>query len=156
MKVHGNGKFEIGNRVTINSSEISNPIGGMEHTILVSYGTISIGDDTGISNSAIVAHDRITIGKRVKLGGNVKIYDTDFHSISYKKRLSSIDDDTKTMPVVIEDDVFVGAHCIILKGVKIGRGSVIGAGSVVTKDIPPLAIAAGNPAKVIRNIEDNC
>ena len=56
----------------------------------------------------------------------------------------------KRAPIVIEDDVWMGAHCIVLKGVRIGARSVIGAGSVVTKDIPSDSIAVGNPARVVR------
>lgn len=62
----------------------------------------------------------------------------------------SSNEGTKSAPVVIEDDVWVGAHCIILKGVTIGARSIIGAGSVVTKSIPADCVAAGNPCKVIK------
>lgn len=65
----------------------------------------------------------------------------------------SSNEGTKSAPVVIEDDVWVGAHCIILKGVTIGARSVIGAGSVVTKSIPADCVAAGNPCKVIKNLK---
>lgn len=65
----------------------------------------------------------------------------------------SSNEGTKSAPVVIEDDVWVGAHCIILKGVTIGARSVIGAGSVVTKSISADCVAAGNPCKVIKNLK---
>lgn len=65
----------------------------------------------------------------------------------------SSNEGTKSAPVVIEDDVWVGAHCIILKGVTIGARSVIGAGSVVTKSIPADCVAAGNPCRVIKNLK---
>ena len=65
----------------------------------------------------------------------------------------SSNEGTKSAPVVIEDDVWVGAHCIILKGVTIGARSIIGAGSVVTKSIPADCVAAGNPCKVIKNLK---
>lgn len=60
-----------------------------------------------------------------------------------------LQDNIKSAPITIEDDVWIGAHCIILKGVTIGARSIIGAGSVVTKSIPPDCIAAGNPCKII-------
>jgi acetyltransferase-like isoleucine patch superfamily enzyme len=56
-------------------------------------------------------------------------------------------------PVVIEEDVWIGTNCMVLKGVTIGRGAVIAAGAVVTKDVPPFTVAAGNPARVIKRIE---
>jgi acetyltransferase-like isoleucine patch superfamily enzyme len=59
----------------------------------------------------------------------------------------------KSAPVVIEDDVFIGMNCVVLKGVTIGRGSVVGAGSVVCKSLPSYIIAAGNPARVIRELD---
>ena len=60
--------------------------------------------------------------------------------------------DIKASPVVIDDDVWIGFNCTILKGVKIGKGSVIAACSVVTKDVPPNVIVAGNPAKIVKSI----
>jgi acetyltransferase-like isoleucine patch superfamily enzyme len=64
-------------------------------------------------------------------------------------------DDSKIVckPIVIEDDVFIGARVIVTKGVLIGRGAVVGAGAVVTKDVPPFSVVAGNPAKVIRYLK---
>ena len=61
---------------------------------------------------------------------------------------------TKSLPIVIGDDVFIGARCIITKGVTIGNGAVIGAGSVVTRDVPPNTIVAGNPARIVKQIEN--
>lgn len=80
------------------------------------------------------------------------ITDTDAHPMDYVARRSS-NDGTKSAPVVIEDDVWVGAHCIILKGVTIGARSIIGAGRVVTKNIPADCVAAGNPCRVIKNLK---
>lgn len=89
----------------------------------------------------------------LKWGGGTSVYTTDFHSLDMNIRRT--DDDMKNRkcsPVVIGDDVFIGAKCIILKGVTIGDGAIIGAGSVVTKNIPACQIWAGNPAKFIRKI----
>ena len=146
--------IKIGNHVSINSNRKSNPIGGDTKTILFAKGNgkIRIGDCCGISNTTIFASESITIGDRVLLGGGTKIYDTDFHWLDLEKRMS--EDGGITKPVVIEDGVFVGAHTIILKGVTIGKASVIGAGSVVTKSIPAGEIWGGNPAKFIRKISE--
>lgn len=114
---------------------------------------ISIGDGTWINNgfSAIAEHTSITIGRRVFVGTSVEIFDSDFHGIHIDDRGRSIAEWAK--PVVVEDDVFLGSNIKILKGVTIGRGSVIACGSVVTKDIPPGVVAGGNPARVIRAID---
>ena len=79
------------------------------------------------------------------------ITDTDAHPMDYMARRSS-NEGTKSAPVVIEDDVWGGAHCIILKGVTIGARSIIGAGSVVTNSIPADCVAAGNPCRVIKSL----
>lgn len=113
---------------------------------------IIIGNNVGISGSVISATTQITIGDNVLIGSGCVICDSDAHPIHPKDRQEHIL--TKSSPIIIENDVFIGARCIILKGVKIGHGSVIGAGSVVTKDIPPMSIYAGNPAVFIKKMED--
>ena len=114
---------------------------------------ISIGDGTWINNNftAIAEHTSITIGRRVLIGTNVELFDSDFHGIFVGDRAKSLADWAR--PVVIEDDVFLGSNVRVLKGVTIGRGSVIANSSVVVKDIPHDVIAGGNPARVIRAIE---
>jgi len=114
---------------------------------------VSIGDGTWINNgfSAIAEHTSICIGKRVMIGSNVEIYDSDFHGIRVCDRNASKVEWAK--PVVIEDEVFLGSNVRVLKGVTIGQGSVIANGSVVIKDIPSSVVAGGIPAKVIKVIE---
>lgn len=112
--------------------------------------SVTIGDNVGMSSPTLWCHERISIGNNVKLGGRVLIIDTDAHNMDYLVRRGAYTDWGVSAPVVIEDDAFIGAHCIILKGVTIGARSIVGAGSVVTKSIPPDCIAAGNPARVIR------
>ncbi|MNR14199.1 Maltose O-acetyltransferase [compost metagenome] len=87
------------------------------------------------------------------IGGSVKIWDTDFHSINPHIRTASIDNDIRTKPVFIDDYAFIGGGSIILKGAKIGKNSIISAGSVVTKEVPSNEIWGGNPAKFIKKIE---
>ena len=111
--------------------------------------TLTIGNNVGKSSTRLWIHESVRIGNNVKIGGCVLITDTDAHPMDYVARRSS-NECTKSAPVVIEDDVWVGAHCIILKGVTIGARSIIGAGSVVTKSIPADCVAAGNPCKVIK------
>ena len=152
--------IKLGNNVRINSCRKSNPIGGDDKTILFAKGKgkIRIDDGCGLSNNTLFACESIMIGKNVLIGGGTKIYDTDFHWIELSRRLNELGGATK--PVIIKDGAFIGAHCIILKGVTIGEESIVGAGSVVTKDIPNGEIWAGNPAKYIRKVgeknEFNC
>lgn len=147
------GGIFIGNNVCINSSIAANPIGGSCKTIfnVRNKGRIVIGDGVGISNTAIVSDSEVYIGKSTNIGAGTCIYDTDFHSLNPKIRMNG-DTDIRTKPVHIGKNVFIGGHCVILKGVTIGDGAVIGAGSVVTKSIPAGEIWAGNPAKFIRKV----
>lgn len=111
---------------------------------------IIIGDNVGISGSIISASQSIVIGNNVLIGSGCIICDSDAHPIHPKDRNDN--EKTKSNPIKIEDDVFIGARCLILKGITIGRGSVIGAGSVVTHDVMPMSIYAGNPAKFIKKL----
>ena len=96
---------------------------------------------------------KINFGNNVMIGGNTVIYDTNFHSLDPSLRNTNNDKVyAKKAAVNIKDNVFIGAHTTILKGVTIGENSVIGACSVVSKDIPPNEIWAGNPAKFIKKI----
>ena len=111
---------------------------------------IIIGDNVGISGSTISASKSITIGNNVLIGSGCVICDSDAHPIHPLDRVDNIK--TKSSPIIIEDDVFIGARCIVLKGVTIGRGSVIGAGSIVAKNVPSMCVYAGNPAKYVRSL----
>lgn len=143
----------IGNNVNINSCLSANPIGGQNKTILYTNGagSICIEDGVGISNSAIVSHTSIRIGAQTIIGNGTRIYDTDFHSIYPNERLDG-NRNINTQPVTIGKRVFIGGHCLILKGVVIGDEAVIGAGSVVTKSVPAREVWAGNPAKMVGKI----
>lgn len=151
------GKFCIGKNFVMNNGIKGNPIGCYQRcTFFVDRkGILIIGDNVGISQTAIVCHHSIKIGNNVKIGGGVCIYDTDFHSLDPNLRKSKDDAKHRSIkPVTIGNNAFLGAHSIILKGVSIGENSVIGAGSVVTHSVPPNQIWAGNPAKFIRNISN--
>lgn len=112
-----------------------------------------IGDNVGITGSTINATKEIIIGNYVTIGSGCLITDTDSHSLDEKERRENNYSNCKSMPIHIGDDVFIGARSIILKGVTIGNGAVVGAGAVVTKDVPPYAVVGGNPAKVIRYLK---
>ena len=127
---------------------------GVNHEVvlrtLMPGAKIIIGSETGISGGAICAAICVEIGSQCLIGANVVITDTDFHTMNPVGRH---DDrnllDVASSPVVVEDNVFIGTNSIILKGVRVGRNSVVGAFSVVTKDVPADSIVAGNPARII-------
>ena len=151
LKIIGQGKVDIGQGFRSNAGRYFNIIGGDTNlTFLVKKGAeISIGQNCGISNSTIIAHHKIKIGSNVLIGGGVKIYDTNFHSLNYAHRRDPTSDqlNTTTGRITIGNDVFIGAHTIILKDSTIGDRCIIGAGSVVRGTIPSGEIWAGNPAK---------
>lgn len=153
--IRGKGHLSIGKNTKINSHQSFNPIGGELYTSfsIEPNAKIVIGKNVGISNATFYSKLSINIGDNVKIGGGVKIYDTDFHSINYKLRRDIESDVPNSAPIFIDSDSFIGSHSIILKGVSIGKGAIIGAGSIVTKDVPPLEIWAGNPAKKIKSLQ---
>ncbi len=152
LGIHGTGNITLGDNVTINSSGNSNPSAGYGKTHLSVYGNgrIIIGNNVGISNSAITSESLIEIEDDVMIGSGCMIADTDFHSVDYSNRIKKPDVNVKRLPIRIRKGAFIGARSIVLKGVTIGERSVIGAGSVVTKDIPDDEIWAGNPAVCIK------
>jgi len=148
------GIMKVGAGFRMNNGLHHNIIGRQQRCYFVVSGNLEIGNNVGMSATAIVCMQRIKIGDGVRIGGNTVIYDTDFHSLDSVERLRPVEDKSKvgTKPVVIKKNVFIGAHSTILKGVTIGENSIIGAGSLVCKDIPPNQIWAGNPVKFIRSI----
>lgn len=121
---------------------------------------IRVGNDVFIGSDSILwAVDSIEIGSRCTISHGVNIHDTDSHSLSARERHERfvekmkhgrhlVPENAKSASVVIEDDVWIGLNAIILKGVRIGRGAVVGAGSVITKDVEPYTIVVGNPQRV--------
>ena len=148
------GLVTIGKNLKLNSGFNHNLIGRQQKVIIWVDGALKIGNNVGMSGTAIICNYEISIGNNVMIGGNTVIYDSDFHSINPIERMDIKLDRLCAikMKVVIEDNVFIGAHSTILKGVTIGKNSVIGSCSVVTKNIPPNEIWAGNPAKFIKKV----
>ncbi len=149
------GKMSIGRNFAMNNGIKGNPIGCYQRCTFVvdRDAELTIGENVGVSQAAIICHHKITIGNDVKIGGGVCIYDTDFHSLDPNIRKSKEDIKHKVKkPVIICDNAFIGAQSLILKGVTIGENSIVGAGSVVAKSIPANQIWAGNPAKFIKEI----
>lgn len=119
-----------------------------KHAFFGSGSEIEIGDDSEIGENAYLNRD-VKLGKHVLMGQNVTILTTN-HEFENPKQWIHDQGTRERQPVFVGDDVWIGANSIILAGITIGKGAVIGAGSVVTKNVPPLAVAVGNPARVIR------
>lgn len=140
----------LGDGITIRSDKTSNLLGIFKQTTLATMGRkgalLEIGANSGVSGASITAFEKIKLGKKVLVGANAIITDSDWHSKLPMARNTNV----QTAPVIIGNNVWIGANSIVLKGVTIGDNSIIGAGSIVIKDIPANVIAAGNPCKVIR------
>jgi len=154
--VANSAKFVIDKGFTSNNREYANPIGRFNKCsfFVGKNAYLKIGENFGISSSSIFCSNNIKIGNNVKIGGNVVIYDTDFHSLDpvLRKNKNTDKSNVVSKPIKISNSVFIGAHSTILKGVNIGENSIIGAASVVSKDIPANEIWAGNPIKFIKKI----
>lgn len=123
--------------------------------------SILIGNNTFIGNSFIICAERIEIGDDVLIAWGCTILDHNSHSVLWRERSEDVKDwyrgkknweFVERKPVIIKNKAWIGFNVIILKGVTIGEGAVVGAGSVVTKDVEPYTVVAGNPAKLIREV----
>lgn len=158
FKMRCAGSIRIGSNVTFIADTRSNRVGLTNPMVLETWGNgeIEIGDFSGGSSVVISSRSKVTIGKHVLLGGNVRIFDNDFHALDPILRRNPGEDrgHIKSRPVIIGDDVLIGTNAIILKGVHIGDRAIIGAGSVVSCDVPADEVWAGNPAYKIKSLEN--
>lgn len=150
-------RIQIGNQCVMCSRSNQTAL-GVNHPIVLRTlrpgAELKIGNGVRMSGTTICAAERVVIGDRCVIGANVTIVDTDFHSLDPSIRSTPEDSrSAKAEAVVIGDDVFVGGGSFILKGVKIGVGAVIGAASVVARDVPAGTIVAGNPAREVARVE---
>lgn len=150
--------MNFGKGVVIKSSFLSNLVGLYQRTVIVTrtgHAVIRIGDCVGISGATIYARERIEIGDHTCIGGNVKILDNDFHPIGIEDRNADRKEQIGTKPVFIGRNCFIGCNSLILKGVRLGDGCVVGAGSVVTGTFPAGSVIAGNPARVVKTLPES-
>jgi acetyltransferase-like isoleucine patch superfamily enzyme len=140
-RVDGRGEIIFGERVRLTGTTVPLEFAAWRG------GRVEIGDGTFINyGTSISAHSLVSIGRDCNIGQYTIINDNDYHDLQDHSRVPP------SKPVILEDRVWLGARVIVLKGVRIGHDSAIGAGSVVTHDIPPNSVAVGMPAKVIRQI----
>ena len=128
-------------------------------------GTCTVGDFTLMNGALVMAEERIEIGSHCLISWNVGIADSDFHPIAPAQRIIDAHalapffkdrpprPKLRTVPVIISDNVWIGMNAVILKGVTIGENSVVAAGAVVTKSVPPNVVVAGNPAVVTKTLD---
>lgn len=149
------GKILIGDECKIHSSTVSNHV-GLNHKVIIRTqlpeAEITIGNNVGISGSTILSRVAISIGDNTNIGANCFITDTDHHPIDPLERLSNSSKNIVNEPVSLGKNVWLAEGVKVLKGVSIGDNSIVGAGSVVVSSVPANVIAAGNPAKIIRDL----
>jgi acetyltransferase-like isoleucine patch superfamily enzyme len=133
------------------------------HFALGEQGQVEIGDYCYFTNAVLLCEQHLRIGSYVVIGWNATIVDTDFHPIAPAERIADalacsplgrthLRPHVARLPVVIEDDVWIGPNATILKGVCVGSGAFIEAGSVVTRDVPSRCRVIGNPAQIVEEL----
>lgn len=149
MRVFGNpkvvnrGTLRIGERVRMCAEPIRSELG------VGAGATLDIGSHTFINYGCSIGSTLLVkIGAHCNIGSHVIIMDNDFHRLEPERR----NERPESAPIILEDNVWIGVRAVVLRGVTIGAGSVIAAGSVVVKDVPARSLAGGVPAKVIRGL----
>jgi acetyltransferase-like isoleucine patch superfamily enzyme len=154
IDIRNGGKLVIGKNVYLNSINQSyhvNMYSGVKLMADREGAVIEIGENSRIHGSCIHAHRKILIGKNCLIAANTQIFDGGGHDLSFDDIYNRINTIGGSKEVIIEDAVWIGANSIIMPGVRIGKGSIIAAGSVVTKDVPMMSIVGGNPSVILRN-----
>jgi len=155
MHIHRKATISIGKKWTACSDPKYNSLGVFQSVTIKAMcagAKITIGHNVGMSGVSISCRQEVKIGDQTLMGSGSVITDNDAHGIhpDFRNDHAYI----LSKPVIIEKNVFIGARAIILKGVTVGEGAVIGAGAVVSRDVPAMAIVAGNPAKIVGDVRD--
>lgn len=125
---------------------------------------LSVGDRTYLGNGLIAIAQSVDIGSDVMFGWGVTVVDHNSHSLRFSERQGDTErwlrgqkewSQVKIGAVIIQDKVWIGFNATVLKGVTIGEGAVVAAGAIVTKSVPPWTVAAGNPAKIIKELDSS-
>jgi carbonic anhydrase/acetyltransferase-like protein (isoleucine patch superfamily) len=155
IDISENGKLTIGKNVFLNSRNRRYHLNMHSPVKLMAdrAGQITIGDNTRIHGTCIHAYSKISIGSNCLIAANTQIIDGNGHELSFHDPANRMNTFGTPKDVIIEDNVWIGANCIILPGSKIGSGSVISAGSLVFGEIPQKVLAGGNPIKIIKSFD---
>ena len=156
LQIKRGAKISIGSHfVCYSGARCAIDNGKVSKIVVLSNAQLKIGDMSGMSNTVLWCRNRIIIGDYVNIGAGCLIMDNNFHSTDWRIRMNRNDaDQALSAPIIIKDHVFIGAHCIICKGVTIGEHAIIAAGSVVVKDVPSNEIWGGAPAVFIKHINN--
>ncbi len=157
IQLHPTAKLIIGKNVTINSDNYGYHVNMHSVCKLMAdrpNAIIKIGDNTRFHGSCIHAYQRIEIGSNCLIAANCQIIDGNGHDASFHDVKNRINTTGKSKEVIIEDDVWLGTGVLVLPGVRIGKGSIISANSVVHKDVPSMVLAGGNPIIVIKSFHE--
>lgn len=158
LKIIKGAALQVGENVTFNSNKIDYHLNMHSPCKIIldkDNAIITIGDNTRIHGTCIHAFERIEIGRNCLIAANTQIMDCNGHSLSFEDVSNRVNTQGKSEPVYIKDNVWIGTNVIILPGSIVGEGSIISANSVVNSSIPPMCIAAGNPAKIIKVFEEH-
>lgn len=147
LVIKGPGRVVFGSNVNAWAHE--------ERNVIITYDrdvTIAIGSNVRLNGVGLMARRGITIGDHCILGSTLLV-DTDFHSLR-RDRATNPHAPAASAPIVVRENVWLAGQTVVLKGVTIGANSVIGFRAVVTRDVPPDVVAAGNPARVVRSLDE--
>ena len=145
MKVDRGGSLTIGSRLVTG-----------DDVTFSAHGEVTIGDDVFFnSRSRVVCHDRVTIGDHLRIAQDVAILDHEHRTVMRDGHLEISDDEFDTAPIAIGSGVVLGDKVTVLKGVTIGDNVIVGANSVVSRDLPSDCVAVGAPARVVRKLIDD-
>lgn len=153
IDIRENCQLHIGNNVTLNSNNDGYHVNMHSSVKLLADrpgAIIKIGNNTRINGSCIHAYHLVKVGDNCLIAANCQIFDGNGHDISFPDVANRINTFGSYKPVVIEDNVWIGINTVICPGVTIGKGSIVSANSVVSRDVPPMTIVAGNPAIVVK------
>lgn len=149
--IRGDGRMSLGDDVNLSGRSCFYMMRGMPEKPVIDLGNhVFLGNGCTLS-----AANRIVIGDHCLVSAGVRIHDNDGHPLDAEKRKAGekiLPEDAA--PVIIEENAWIGAQAIILKGVTIGKNAVVGSGAVVTQDVPANTVVAGNPARIVKSVDE--